>query len=224
MVRVGVRDVGPVAWRMAVEFARPDRSRSPIVALAVAMLPMFVLIACVPGTRHWSRRVVLVLVHLVPGRRSVGAVWVLVALIAAVVACPSNLPRTTAAVVVLIVAAIIVEGSIARAIAVNIGYRARPDSGEVVPDAPAGLAIGPHDQWLIVAAAAQPGLDAMTTCFEPLLRRIVPAGESIVINAANPRLAAAYRERGFQQIGKKPLTLRLTMPCRPPPSIPHQEP
>lgn len=50
MVRVGVRDMCPVAWRMAVGFARPDRSRAPIRILAVAMAPKFVLITLLPGT------------------------------------------------------------------------------------------------------------------------------------------------------------------------------
>ena len=70
----------------------------------------------------------------------------------------------------------------------------------------------PRGQWLVIAAAAAPGIDASVTCFEPPLRRIVPPGETVIVNAANSRLALLYREQGFRQAGAKPLSLSLTTP------------
>ena len=212
MVRVRARDIRPVAWRLAVEFARPERSRAPMIALAVAMAPMFVLITLIPGTYHWSRRAVLVVVHLVPDRRVTGAVWVLVTVLAAVVVFPSDLPRTIAAIVVLIVAVVIAVGSIARVISARIGARLRPVASQLNPLPVAAPGARPRGQWLVIAAAATPGIDASVTCFEPLLRRIVPPGETVIVNAANSRLALLYREQGFSQAGAKPLSLSLTTP------------
>ena len=69
----------------------------------------------------------------------------------------------------------------------------------------------PSGRYQARSAAAGPRMDVSGTRFAPLLRR-TPPGETIIVNAANSRLARLYREQGFSQAGLKPLSLSPTMP------------
>lgn len=195
MSRVRLRDIIPVAWRVAQEFARARRSWRSCWPAAVLLMPLTIVMVGNGHTYHWRRRAVL-------GLRPAGAGFaprtVLVAIVMLLVVSLGGGELLEAAGVgggdaplwaaggafVLAIAMFL----LARVVTVVAGGRVEP-----LP-----VVGGPTEaQWVGDLAAAAPGTDAMRTVFEPHLRATVPAGEVVTLLAATERLAHRYAEVGF---------------------------
>ncbi len=215
MVPVRARDVAPVAWRLASEFARPDRTTPPSRVLAVTMAPMFAIFAILPGTFHWEHRVVLAVQRRPDRRLALGLLAGLVAVCGVPVArlwFPSAVPTLVLAVLAVVLLVVLLAGAAGLLLARERTRRLQPPAVRTAQGpSPGRVRSVPRAGWVVALAASAPGMDAMDTCFEPLLRRVVPAGETVAVRAANQHLADVYRTRGFVQAGGHPLKLSLTL-------------
>lgn len=195
MARVGLRDWVPVAWRVAREFTRPTRTAPSLWPLAVLFLPMALVMTGSGHVNHWDRRAVLGL-HRAGYRHVPRALLAAMVVFGAVGAGVTTLMGVVGDAGTDVMAAACVLGVAVSAFGVGrlatVLAGGRPGPLPVVP--------GPTKaQWVADLAASEPGLDAMSTVFEPHLRQVVPTGEVVTLLAATERLAHRYAKAGFER-------------------------
>lgn len=204
MVRVARGDILPVAWRVAVEFARPRRDRRPLWGVAVALLPLMVVFVVTSGTYHWQRVAVLSV-----DRRGRKEAWrgVWVCLLAAAVFSPGGAVLAWACGGRGAVDVLLGAGALMACSCVAV-YVPRLGDGWGRRREPLPRTVGPVSaQWVAGLAAAAPGIDAITTVFAPHLRALVPRGEVVSVVAATNKLAHVYARAGFARTTRSPRRL-----------------
>lgn len=195
MVLVGWRDLVPVTWRVAREFARPRRSWWSLWPLALLMMPLMLIMTSTGHVYHWERRAVLGL-RAADQRHAPRAIGVTVAVVAGLGAVSHLLlPKSAFGLPVpswalgafAAIALALAAFGIARAVTVLAGARVEP-----LPVVP-----GKTDaQWVGDLAAAAPGTDAIDKVFKPHMQAALPAGDVVMVLAATRRLAHVYAKKG----------------------------
>lgn len=201
MVRVGLRDLVPVAWRVAQEFARPTRASRSWWPAAILLMPLTVVMVGNGHTYHWQRRAVLGLRP--AGNRHVPRTLAVAALTFGAVAWAGGVMLDRLGIRGDEAASWAAAGALGVSVAAFLLVRlVTVLAGGHVDPLP--RVEGPTTaQWVGDLAAAAPGTDAIRTVFEPHLRATVPAGQVVTLLAATERLAHRYAEVGFARTTAK---------------------